>query len=258
MKKIMRVLAGTVLGSALMMNTVNAEEINYQTYFNVQSVSFKETTDQNTNETKIAVLDEHGKELFSTNKINDTVYVNAAAGLNLREVPTIESERKTAYSKGTAIKRVGDSDLGWDIVEVDGEKYFMWDEYLTTEKPVNTSNTFNTVKAKVATKATENSYNTQQSNSGTYSASDLRSMGVINWGGWRWTWYSQRVLPGGGLNIPGRHVDGNGYVCDGNGYICLASGSLAKGTVVNTPFGKAGKVYDSGCAANTLDVYTNF
>jgi selenocysteine lyase/cysteine desulfurase len=45
---------------------------------------------------------------------------------------------------------------------------------------------------------------------------------------------------------------------DAEGYIVLASGTLAKGTVVNTPFGKAGKVYDSGCAADTLDVYTNF
>ena len=71
-------------------------------------------------------------------------------------------------------------------------------------------------------------------------------------------WYSQKVLPGGGLNIPGRHVDNNGYVCDENGFICLASGSLAKGTIVETPFGKKGKVYDCGCAANTLDVYTNF
>ena len=33
---------------------------------------------------------------------------------------------------------------------------------------------------------------------------------------------------------------------------------LGKGTVVNTPFGKAGKIYDSGCAADTLDVYTDF
>ena len=91
-----------------------------------------------------------------------------------------------------------------------------------------------------------------------YSSDDLMSAGAIYYDGWKWTWYSQRVLPGGGLNIPGRHVDANGYVCDAEGYICLASGSLAKGTVVNTPFGKAGKVYDSGCAADTLDVYTDF
>lgn len=91
-----------------------------------------------------------------------------------------------------------------------------------------------------------------------YSPGYLRTMGVLHWGGWRWTWYSQRVLPGGGLRIPGRHVDNNGYICDQKGYICLASGSLSYGTIVKTPFGKKGKVYDSGCASNTLDVYVDF
>lgn len=91
-----------------------------------------------------------------------------------------------------------------------------------------------------------------------YSASYLKQMGVITWNNYRWTWYSQKVLPGGGLNIPGRHVDENGYVCDENGRICLASGFVDKGTVVSTPFGKEGCVYDYCATANTYDVYTNF
>lgn len=88
-----------------------------------------------------------------------------------------------------------------------------------------------------------------------YTPADFMSAGVIHWGGWRWTWYSQNVLPGGGLRIPGRHVDDMGYVCDENDYICLAATSLSKGTIVDTPFGKQGKVYDSGCAYGTLDTY---
>ena len=91
-----------------------------------------------------------------------------------------------------------------------------------------------------------------------YSASYLKQMGVITWNNYRWTWYSQKVLPGGGLNIPGRHVDENGYVCDENDRICLASGFVDKGTVVSTPFGKEGCVYDYCATANTYDVYTNF
>lgn len=98
----------------------------------------------------------------------------------------------------------------------------------------------------------------EQKNTPEYSASDLQSSGVIYWGGWRWTWYSQNVLLGGGLSIPGRHVDESGYVCDENDYICLAATSLSQGAVVDTPFGKQGKVYDSGCAYGTLDVYTAF
>lgn len=91
-----------------------------------------------------------------------------------------------------------------------------------------------------------------------YSAGDLRFLGEIYSGGWRWTWYSQNVLPGGGLSIPGRHVDENGYVCDENDRICLASEDLPYGTVVATPFGKEGCVYDCGCDYGTLDVYVAF
>ena len=91
-----------------------------------------------------------------------------------------------------------------------------------------------------------------------YSSDELRYLGVIYEGDFRWTWYSQNVLPGGGLDIPGRHVDENGYICDENNRICLASSDLEWGTIVTTPFGKEGCVYDCGCASGTLDVYVDF
>ncbi len=85
---------------------------------------------------------------------------------------------------------------------------------------------------------------------------EFRRAGVVYSGGYRYTWYSERVLPGKGLNIPGRHSDGN-YVRDGDGYIVLASCDLPKGTVVQTPFG-AGKVYDVCAVSGTIDVYTSW
>ena len=88
-----------------------------------------------------------------------------------------------------------------------------------------------------------------------YSFDELLWMGVIYWGDYRWTYYSESVLPGEGLNIPGRYTDETGFVCDGNGYICLASSDLGYGTIVSTPFGRIGCVYDSGCPSGTLDVY---
>lgn len=78
--------------------------------------------------------------------------------------------------------------------------------------------------------------------------------GSVNWGGYRFTYYSQQVLPGGGLNIPGRHVNEGGYISDADGYIVLA-GSAPKGTVYDTPFGYQGKIYDRGTVGNHLDVY---
>lgn len=92
----------------------------------------------------------------------------------------------------------------------------------------------------------------------TYSPSYFKRAGVLHWGGWRWTWYSERILPGHGLRIPGRHTDAQGYVRDGNGYLCLASDALRRGTVIDTPLGSKGKVYDCGCGTSTIDVYVGW
>ena len=75
--------------------------------------------------------------------------------------------------------------------------------------------------------------------------------------GYSYTYYSENVLPGDGLDIPGRHVDDEGYVVDGDGNICIASDDLEKGTVVNVPFGDGtAVVYDCGSGYGNLDVYT--
>ena len=91
-----------------------------------------------------------------------------------------------------------------------------------------------------------------------YSAAQFKTQGVIRWNGWKWTWYTERILPGEGLKIPGRHTDAEGWVRDSDGYLCLASSTLSKGTIIDTPFGSQGKVYDCGCAVGTVDVYTNW
>ena len=87
-----------------------------------------------------------------------------------------------------------------------------------------------------------------------YTLKQFRFYGVIQWSGYKYTFYSETVLPGGGLRIPGRHVNEDGYVVDGDGYIVLAN-DAAKGTIFPTPFGHFGKVYDRGTSGNHLDVY---
>lgn len=84
-------------------------------------------------------------------------------------------------------------------------------------------------------------------------------IGVVYYNGHKETYYSQRVLPGGGLNIPGRHVAEDGTIRDENGYICVAADPsfLPYGSVVETSLG-TGKVYDSGCAYGTVDIYTDW
>ena len=92
------------------------------------------------------------------------------------------------------------------------------------------------------------------------SAAEFQWMGVVEDGEHFYTWYSERVLPGGGLtelNENGRHTEG-GFVKDGDGYIAVASCDYEKGTVLETPFGAA-KVYDTGyLQPGQVDVYTSF
>ena len=94
-------------------------------------------------------------------------------------------------------------------------------------------------------------------NNESYDPYSFKSQGVIYENGTKYTWYSQNVLPGGGLDIPGRHVGDDNLIYDADGYVVVASDDYAKGVVVDTPFGE-GKVYDSGCDSGTIDIYTNF
>lgn len=105
----------------------------------------------------------------------------------------------------------------------------------------------------------ESSYSYSGSTSG-YDYDFMRDGVRYGEDGTRYTWYSQNVLPGGGLtalNNNGRHVNEQGYICDGDGYIACASNDYPEGTILETPFGEA-KVYDSGCSSGTVDIYTDF
>ena len=110
-------------------------------------------------------------------------------------------------------------------------------------------------KAQAEEQAQQTYSGSSASNSGVkISLSQFMFDGVVYSGGYKFTYYSQSVLPGGGLSIPGRHVNADGFVSDGDGYIVLA-GSAPLGTVYDTPFGYKGKIYDRGTYGNHLDVY---
>lgn len=84
-------------------------------------------------------------------------------------------------------------------------------------------------------------------------------LGVVYYNGHKETYYSQKVLPGGGLNIPGRHVAEDGTIRDADNYICVATdwSFIPYGALVETSLGM-GKVYDTGCDYGTVDIYTNW
>lgn len=93
----------------------------------------------------------------------------------------------------------------------------------------------------------------QQSYSG--DSGNFKSQGVIYQKGIRYTYYSSNVLYH--YRTPEWNAGSDGIYRDSAGYIVVASSDHSQGSVISTPFG-AGKVYDSGCASSTIDIYTNF
>lgn len=72
------------------------------------------------------------------------------------------------------------------------------------------------------------------------------------------TYYSQKSLPGKGLNIPGRHVAKDGTIRDQDGYICVACNYLPKNSLIMTTLWP-GRVYDRWWMRwNWIDLYTNW
>lgn len=114
------------------------------------------------------------------------------------------------------------------------------------------------VGTKTKPKATTTSTNENTKSSAKYTLANFKFNGIIRDNGKKFSYYSQSVLPGTGLSIPGRHVSSAGFVSDGAGYIVLASNrGIPKGSVISTPFGAMGKVYDvcAACDSSWFDVY---
>ena len=94
-------------------------------------------------------------------------------------------------------------------------------------------------------------YNAPSSGSGNFQAD-----GVWYDENYRYTWYSSNAAYH--YRTSEWTAGSDGVYRDSEGYVVVASSDHAQGTVIeDTPFGPA-KVYDTGCASGTLDVYTNY
>lgn len=184
------------------------------------------------------------------NVVTTTTTTTSATATTIEKKETTTTTKKTTTKKTTTAKSkttITTTSAATTTIAATEEPVETYETYL--EEPIETYEAYSEEPVEIY--ATETYY-------GDYSPYDLQSMGVINWGGYRYTYYSENVLPGYGLQIEGRHTDEYGFVCDGEGYICVASSSLPWGTVVDTPFGRTGKVYDSGCAWDVIDIYVNW
>lgn len=135
------------------------------------------------------------------------------------------------------------------------------EEIVTTEAPVLTIAYDDMTTEDLVNAINVGSYKLEYSKAYEASTSNRfsKARGAIYYDGHKETYYSERVLSGTSLNIPGRHVAEDGTIRDGEGYICVAANSsyLSKGSIVKTSMGPA-KVYDAGCASGIIDFYTNW
>lgn len=197
----------------------------------------------------------HVKDI--SNDVPKVVYVNVDTA---KSVNSNNKNNNHSYKKNTAWKVA-------DVKKTDGAKLFLIgnDIYLDSKdvtttkpeapKPVKTAVAqAQTVQTQTVQQAQPQQNAVQAPSTGSISLEQFMFNGVVYSGGYKFTYYSQSVLPGGGLNIPGRHVNAQGYVCDGDGYI-VAANSAPIGTVINTPFGAPAKVYDRGTFGNHVDIY---
>jgi len=129
-------------------------------------------------------------------------------------------------------------------------------EICTTEPITEVLTEKTTTDTTTTEKPTETDYMPSLTEDGYVTPEFFRKHGVIYGNGYKYTWYSEKVLPGGGLDIPGRWSDGN-YVRDENGYIVMAHETLPMGTVIDSPLGE-GKIYDRCPTPGVVDVYTSF
>lgn len=86
--------------------------------------------------------------------------------------------------------------------------------------------------------------------------SGLTKSSGVNWyNGWRETYYSSKVLYH--YMTPQWTAGADGVYRDSDGYVIVSSSSEPYGTITDTSFGM-GKVYDTGCALGTHDIYVNW
>lgn len=236
---IVAIVISIVGGCSYIPNTLNTNT-NYIQENNIEVVQ-QDTNINNVIEDNVTMEEENEID------ISKIVSMYTTTGVNLRKGPSLEDEIIKVLPINTEIK-VYQTEDEWTKVIDEENIYYIYSDYISTSKteipkPKVTSRGGNTNLRNVEQKSNSNIL--------------TKSKGVNYFNGHKETWYSQKVLPGGGLNIPGRHVAADGTIRDEDNYICVASSDYPKGTIVETSLG-TGKVYDTGCASGVIDIYTNW
>ena len=186
--------------------------------------------------------------------------------LRVREYPSFEANIVDVYAPGTAILAtdVTAKYNGWIQMQYGSHKYYMHSDWLTMEKPEEPTATIITDDTYIEDDYSEedsDEYDGSYPSYWMYSPEYFKENGVIEYNSYYFTYYSELVMPGEGLYIPGRWTDEHGFVRDGNGNLCLASNTpdtMDRFSMVYTPWG-LGVIYDYGTGNDAvIDVYVGW
>lgn len=187
-----------------------------------------------------------GVILFCTSvQADETISAIVTTDLNVRQQPDKDSQIVDVLPEGKEVEVSESKNENWNRINFDRYSGYVYNAYLAAD----------TDDASVEMEATLVDTTREK----IYTKEEFMWQGVISWNGWNWTYYLMSMFPGStSTPVEGRYVNNDGFVCDSEGYIILASADLSPYTVVETPFGYTGKVYDTGCPSGVLDVYTNW
>lgn len=222
----------------------------------------------------LTVILTSGKSTNLENNVNNITAANMSSkqAIPNTEEKIIQSEPKEEIIENNVeeekeeniVEEVASTNVIDQVEEVQSEEPIVAEEVLVPDNSISTEDAI-AVYDNMSIEEKENalfegSLHLEYSGLYTYSNERLTvSKGALYFNNHKETYYSEKVLPGTGLNIPGRHVAEDGTIRDGDGYICVAANQdyMAKGSILITSLGPA-KVYDTGCAYGTIDIYVSW
>ena len=160
--------------------------------------------------------------------------------LNVRQQPTKESKIIDVLKQGIEIETTSTNNPDWNKIVFEDYTGYVCNSFLATEEKTEPVKQIDQPQEAI-------------------SIADFQYVGIFSWNGWQWTYYLMSQFPGQtSTPVEGRYVNDRGLVCDKDGYVILASVDLPPYTVMETPLGQMGKVYDTGCPHGIIDIYTNW
>jgi 3D (Asp-Asp-Asp) domain-containing protein len=134
MKKII-----SIIGTAALMLTISTsafaeDNVDYKDWYSNSDISIDKTEDN-----QYIIQDNEKHQSFLLDEVDETMYVTATKGLNVRAVPTTDSKPLDTFTYGEEVNVIGskaeDNDNEWVLIEYDSNFAFVWSEYLTTDAP---------------------------------------------------------------------------------------------------------------------------